>query len=104
MQATSSFVSTLGKFATGVRHGKNDSSGWQVVALIEHGIKRHAPCFIAHGNPTLSVNANPDMFAETSDSFIYSIVQRFPDKVEQTGCGGRTNIHTRTMADGSNAL
>src|SRR6266702_3097580 len=80
VQPTSSLIDALGKFATRMRHSKNDSGGRQVSSLVKHGIKGHAARFVAYSDPAIAVNADPDLLAEARYRLIDGIIERLPQQ------------------------
>ncbi len=69
-------------------HSENDSCGGQVVALIEHRIKGHAPGFVTHCDPSITIDGDPDVLAKACYGFIYGVIERLPQEVQQAR-GGR---------------
>src|SRR5262245_31570633 len=97
MQTTSGFIDPFFKLASRMGHGQNNRGRGPIIALVEHGIKRHAASFVAYGNPPLAIQRHPDMFAITSNSLINRVIQRLPEQMDQARGGGRANIHARSM-------
>src|SRR5450755_270642 len=104
VQAASGLISSLGKLAARMWNRQNHRCRREVVALVEHGIKRHATALVAHRYPALAINAHPDIFSETCHRLIDRVIQRLPDQMHQARSRRRTDVHSRTMADRSNSF
>src|SRR5947207_7888996 len=104
VQTTSGLIRALSKLAPGVRYGQDNSSRWEIFPLIQHWIKGHTTAFVSHCHPSLLINIDPDLFTIPRYRLIHSVIQCLPDKVDQPGSRCRTDIHSRTMSNGSNAF
>ena len=67
-------------------------------------IDGNAAAVIDDGDRVVDVQRDVDLVAEPGQCFVYGVVDDLVDKVVQTGCACRPDVHRRSLADGFKAL
>ena len=102
VKTTGNLVTTAAEFAAGMKDGKNNLDGRDLLFLML--LNRDATTVVDDRDRVVGMNEHLDMVAITSEGFVNRVIDYLVNQVMKATWAGSTNVHARALANGVKAF